>query len=460
MSTTTYQIVNPATGAQSSVVPTLGDDELDAAIQAAVEAQSAWAATPLTQRVDAAHGTAAALRSHREELAAAMTEEMGKTITESRAEVDICADIFAYYATHAFELLADEPITIVEPGRMFVRKAPVGVVLGVMPWNYPAYQIARFAAPAMLCGNAVLVKPASQCPNSSRLLGRIIEEGGHPAHVHSTIMAGRDQIAGVIADRRIAAVSFTGSAEAGAVIAQQAGENLKKCVLELGGSDPFVVLDDADLDAAMEGAIAGRFENCGQSCNAAKRFIVSEQVHDVFLEKLVAVVRELVPADPTLDDTRIGPMSSDKALRTIAGQVDDAVAAGATAVVGGHVIDREGYWYEPTVLTGVTPDMRAYEEELFGPVAVVHRASSDEEALRLANDTIFGLGAAVFGSDPARLERFVNGIDSGMVNVNLPGGSEADQPFGGTKASGWGRELGPEGMTQFVNRKAVLEGRS
>ena len=352
--------------------------------------------------------------------------------------------------------MADEPITLLDgEGSAVVRRSSLGVLLGIMPWNYPYYQVARFAGPNLVNGNTILLKHAPQCPESAEALQEIFHDAGFPPGAYTNIYATNDQIEWAIGDSRVRGVSLTGSERAGAAVAEIAGRNLKKVVLELGGSDPFIVLGTDDLDSVVESAIAARLENTGQACNAAKRFIIIDDLYEPFLEKFTAGMTAVTPEDPTSEDTTIGPLSSALATDRLADQVDRAVEAGATLVVGG---ERRGNFYPVTVLTDIGPDNPAYGEELFGPVASVYRVGSEDEAVRLANDTPFGLGSYVMTNDAEQGERVADKLDTGMVYVNIVGADGAELPFGGVKRSGFGRELGRFGADEFVNKKLIRIG--
>ncbi|MEY9776272.1 succinate-semialdehyde dehydrogenase/glutarate-semialdehyde dehydrogenase [Arthrobacter sp. MW3 TE3886] len=340
-----------------------------------------------------------------------------------------------------------------------VRKDGLGVLLGIMPWNFPYYQVARFAAPNLMNGNTILLKHAPQCPESALAMEQIFLDAGAPEGAYVNIFATNEQVAGIIADPRVQGVSLTGSERAGSAVAEIAGRNLKKVVLELGGSDPFLVLESADLQQAATHALFGRFGNTGQACNAAKRIIVADAVYDEFVEKFVRAVSAVKVGDPTEADTFMGPLSSTAALDGLAAQVDDAVAKGATVLTGGSRLDQPGAWFEPTVLAGVTEDMRAFSEELFGPVAVLYRVSSEDEAVELANNSVYGLGAVIQSTDAAKAQEIADRLDTGMVYINEAPGTAAELPFGGIKRSGVGRELGKYGMDEFVNRKLIRTGK-
>ena len=352
----------------------------------------------------------------RETLAEIIVREMGKPMEQALGEVDFCVDIWGYYADNAEVFLKDEPIKLLAgEGTAVIRRASVGPLLGIMPWNFPYYQVARFAAPNLVTGNTVLLKPAHQCPESAEAIQQMIDDAGFPAGAYQTILADNDQIEDVIADPRIQGVSLTGSERAGAAVAEIAGRHLKKVVLELGGSDPFILLGAEDMDEAVEAAVAGRLDNTGQSCNAAKRFIVADEIYDDFLEKFKAAMTAAEPGDPTSEEAAMGPLSSESAAETLQDQLDRAVAQGAEIVAGG---DRNGNFFSSTVLVGIGPDNDAYREEFFGPVASVYRAGSEEEAIELANATPFGLGSYVFSDDPEQALRVADGLDTGMVYVN------------------------------------------
>jgi succinate-semialdehyde dehydrogenase/glutarate-semialdehyde dehydrogenase len=381
---------------------------------------------------------------------------MGKPIEQAVGEVEFCVAIYEFYADNGPKLLADEPIDLLEgDGSAFVRRSSFGPLLGIMPWNYPYYQVARFAGPNLVIGNPILLKHAPQCPESAAAIEEIFQEAGFPKDAYINIYATNEQIEWVIGDPRIRGVSLTGSERAGAAVAEIAGRNLKKVVLELGGSDPFILLGTDDLDATVESAVAGRLENTGQACNAAKRFIVADELYEPFLEKFTAALTAVKPGDPTSADTTIGPLSSTTAADRLEDQVKRAVDQGAKLVAGG---ERDGNFYSTTILTGITKDNDAYHEEFFGPVASVYRVGSEEEAVELANDTPFGLGSYVMTNDPDQALRVADRIEAGMVFVNAVGAEGAELPFGGVKRSGFGRELGRFGMDEFVNKKLIRVG--
>jgi succinate-semialdehyde dehydrogenase / glutarate-semialdehyde dehydrogenase len=449
-----YAVINPATGETVKGYPQISDQDLSAAIAAAEEAHRNWALkTSVSERASLVRRVAELHSERREPLAEIAVREMGKPMEQALGEVDFCADIYSYYADNAEDFLKDEPISLLAgEGTALIRRTSVGPLLGIMPWNFPYYQVARFAGPNLVVGNTILLKPAHQCPESAVAMQTMFRDAGFPDGAYATILASNDQIADVIAEPRIRGVSLTGSERAGAAVAEIAGRNLKKVVLELGGSDPFILLGAEDLEEAVEAAVAGRLDNTGQSCNAAKRFIVADELYDDFLERFTAAMTAAEPGDPTSEDAEMGPLSSATAAETLQDQLDRAVAQGAEIAAGG---DRKDNYFSSTVLVGVTPENDAYHEEFFGPVASVFRVGSEEDAIELANDTPFGLGSYVFSDDPAQALRVADGLDTGMVYVNGVGADGAELPFGGVKRSGFGRELGRYGIEEFVNKKLI-----
>ncbi len=390
---------------------------------------------------------------HQDRLGEIAVREMGKPIRQATGEIKFCGVIYRFYADHAEHLMADEPIELLGgSGSAVVRRSPLGVLLGIMPWNYPYYQVARFAAPNLVIGNTILLKHASQCPESSAAIEELFQEAGFPSDAYINIYATNEQIESVIADPRVQGVSLTGSERAGAAVAEIAGRHLKKVVLELGGSDPFIVLSTDDLDATVQAAVKARLSNTGQACNAGKRFIIADALYEPFLEKFTAALTANEPSDPTEPDATLGPLSSAAAAERLEHQLRCAVAQGARIAAGGS---RHGNFFQPTVLTDVTADNDVYREELFGPVAQVFRVSAEEEAIRLANDTPYGLGSYVMTTDPEQAERVANRLEAGMVFINGVGAEGAELPFGGIKRSGFGRELGRFGADEFVNKKLI-----
>jgi succinate-semialdehyde dehydrogenase / glutarate-semialdehyde dehydrogenase len=449
-----YQVVNPATGETVAEYPTITDEQLQDAIGRVDKAHREWAVSStvderaaLIRRVGELHV------EQRQRLAEIIVREMGKPIEQALGEVDFAAAIYEYYADNAAGLLADESIKLLEgDGSAFIRRSSYGPLLGIMPWNYPYYQVARFAGPNLAIGNTILLKHAPQCPESAEAMEQIFHEAGFPADAYINIFATNQQIETVIADPRMRGVSLTGSERAGAAVAEIAGRNLKKVVLEMGGSDPFILLSTDDMDAAVESAVGARLENSGQACNAAKRFIVVDDLYDAFMKKFTSALTAVKPSDPNSADTTVGPLSSATATDRLADQVKRAVDQGATLVAGG---DHDGNFFDTTILTDITPENDAYREEFFGPVASVYRVGSEDEAVQLANDTPFGLGSYVMTNDSEQALRVADQIDAGMVFVNAVGLEGAELPFGGVKRSGFGRELGRLGADEFVNKKMI-----
>ncbi|MDN4612981.1 NAD-dependent succinate-semialdehyde dehydrogenase [Leifsonia sp. F6_8S_P_1B] len=452
-----YAVTNPATGETVKTYDTISDADLDAAIAAADDAFRTWSKTTtvedraaLVRRVGELHV------ERREELADIIVREMGKTREQALGEADFAGAIYEYYADNATEFLKDEPITLLDgEGSAVIRRSALGVLLGIMPWNFPYYQVARFAGPNLIIGNTILLKHAEQCPESAAAIERIFLDAGFPQGAYVNIYADHGQIERVIADPRVQGVSLTGSERAGAKVAEIAGRNLKKVVLELGGSDPFVLLSTDDLDATVQAAVDARLDNNGQSCNAAKRFVVADGLYDSFLEKFTAKLAEVEATDPNADDAALGPLSSLRAAENLDEQVKRAVENGATLVRGGG---RNGAFFETTVLTDITTDNPASKEEFFGPVAQVYRAKDEADAVRIANDTPFGLGSYVYTTDQEQALRVADQIEAGMVFVNVVLADGAELPFGGIKRSGSGRELGRFGADEFVNKKLIRIG--
>jgi len=452
---TTYATTDPTTGRIVREYPTMSDSEVQHALAQASRAYQTWRRTDLAERAAPLSRVAELHRHHATELAKLMTLEMGKPIAQAMGEVELSAAIYEYYATTGPDLLADEELDIAGAGRALVRAAPIGPLLGVMPWNFPYYQVARFVTPNLLLGNTILLKHAGSCPQQALRLHELIEAAGAPAGVYRNVFATNDQVADMIADSRLQGVSLTGSERAGRAVGALAGKHLKKAVLELGGSDPFLVLPDADLPGAVAAAVPGRFGNAGQACTSSKRLIVHSDVWEEFLESFLTSAAQWRLGDPMNKDTRLGPMATIAGRNELAEQVNDAVAKGAAIQLGGQVPERDGAFYPATVLTGVTPDMRAYHEELFGPVAVLHRVDSVEAAIEMANDSPYGLGGAVFTRDADLAQQIADRLDVGMIGLNTTIKSAPDLPFGGVKNSGIGRELGRYGLDEFANKKLV-----
>jgi len=450
-----YQVVNPATGKLEREYPTATDAEISDILGRAERGYASWRRSQKAERADILRRVAQLYADRAGELAAIITREMGKTTAEAQGELEFTVGIYRYYADHGPELLKDEPLASNTPGTAWVRKSSIGALLGIMPWNYPYYQVARFAAPNLMIGNAIVLKHAPQCPESALAMQQIFRDAGLPEDAYINVFATNEQVATMIADPRIAGVSVTGSERAGSAVAAAAGQNLKKIVLELGGSDPFIVLDSADLPTVAQAAAAARMENGGQACNASKRMIVADGVYEEFIREFTKAMAAQVTGDPTDPGVNYGPLSSERAAQILMEQIDDAVSKGAVVHTGGHRVDRPGAFVEPTVLSGVTPEMRAFSEELFGPAAVVYRVPDADTAVELANSSAYGLGGAVFSSNEELALDVADRLDVGMVWINQAEGGGPELPFGGTKRSGVGRELGPLGIDEFVNKKLI-----
>ena len=446
--------INPATGQILQSYPTWQAGEIGAALQQVDSAQVGWAALSFDERAVFMRNLAQVFRLRGEEYAHLITEEMGKLLREAKAEVEKCALGCEHYAEYAQAYLRDELIAS-DASRSLVVYQPLGVVLCIMPWNFPFWQLIRAAAPALMAGNTVVLKHASNVPRCALALEQAFRQAGFPEHTFRTLMISAEQVEGVIADRRIAAVTLTGSSAAGRKVAAIAGQNLKKCVLELGGSDPFIVLDDADIESTAQQALTARLQNMGQSCIAAKRFILSNAIADAFVDQLKALMNQLRSGDPRDDATGIAPMAREDLRAELHAQVERSLAAGAQRITGGTFIGQQGAYYAPTILDYVRPGMAAFDEELFGPVAAIVRVNNDEEAIRLANQTHFGLGGSVWTRDAARGEALARRIHAGCTFVNGIVKSDPRLPFGGVKESGYGRELSYHGIREFVNIKTV-----
>lgn len=450
--------VNPATEQTLATFVAHTPEQVEQKLAAAAAAQRSWRRTHFAERADLLRRIAGVLREGKEDCARTITVEMGKPLAEARAEVEKCAVTLDFYADNAEGFLADESIASAasESGVVY---DPLGVVLAIMPWNYPFWQFFRFAAPALAAGNAALLKHANNVPQCALAVEEIVRRAGAPDGLCTTLLVGADRVADLIADDRVAAVTLTGSTEVGRIVASQAGAALKKQVLELGGSDPFIVLADADIAEAAKVAVKARFTNVGQSCVNAKRFIVEDAVADEFVAAFVEGVEALRVGDPLEDDTDIGPMARASLRDELHSQVERTLAGGRTELkCGGAPVDGPGFYYQPTVIDHVAPGDVVFEEETFGPVAAIVRARDAEHAVELANDTEYGLGAAVWTGDIARARELAREIDAGAVFVNGMVASDARLPFGGIKASGYGRELGAVGLREFVNIKTVWIG--
>jgi succinate-semialdehyde dehydrogenase / glutarate-semialdehyde dehydrogenase len=452
--------IDPTTGETVKTFTPATSDEIEAALARARDRFLDYRHTSFAQRAQWANGTADLLEAEAEQVAAMMTLEMGKTLASAKAETLKCAKGFRYYAEHAEAMLADEPADAAAVGasKAFARYQPLGVVLAVMPWNFPLWQAVRFAAPALMAGNVGLLKHASNVPQSALYLADVIARGGFPGGCFQTLLIASSAVEAVLRDPRVAAATLTGSEPAGRSVAAIAGDEVKHTVLELGGSDPFIVMPSADLDAAVATAVTARVQNSGQSCIAAKRFIVHADIYDEFLDKFVKQMRALRVGDPTDPETDVGPLATEQGRVDVEKLVDQAVGAGAVVRCGGKRLDRPGWFYPPTVLTGITRDMAIFTEEVFGPVASVYRAEDIGEAIDIANATSFGLGSNAWTRDESEQQRFINEIEAGQVFINSMTVSYPELPFGGIKRSGYGRELSAHGIREFCNIKTVWVG--
>ena len=449
-----YQSVNPYDGKVLKTFEELTDKQLEMALATAATCFESWRHTTFAERAAVVAKASAILRARIDEFARPVTLEMGKLIDQARGEVMLSADIIDYYAKNAERFLAPEHLKP-SSGEADVESSPFGVLFGVQPWNFPYYQLARFAAPNLMAGNVVMVKHAGCVPQCAIAFEKLWLEAGAPVGAYTNLLISHDQVNRVIDDPRIKGVALTGSVEAGKSVAGRAGQNLKKSTMELGGSDAFIVLEDADLDQTVKWAVWGKMNNTGQCCVAAKRFIVVEELADRFLGKFQTALAALKPGDPMDETTTLGPLSTEAALVQLLAQVEGAVAKGATLVMGGKRIDRPGAFMQATILTNIKPDNPAFREEFFGPVALFFRVKNEDEAVALANDSDFGLGGSVFTKNVARGKRVASRVDTGMMFVNHPTWTKPDLPFGGIKDSGYGRELSSMGIQEFVNKKLV-----
>jgi succinate-semialdehyde dehydrogenase/glutarate-semialdehyde dehydrogenase len=449
-----YQSVNPYDGRILKTFQELTDKQLEKALKTAAICFEIWRHTTFADRAVVAAKAAAIMRARVDEFARPVTLEMGKLIEEARGEVALSADIIDYYARNAERFLAPEHLKP-RSGKATIVSSPFGVLFGVQPWNFPYYQLARFAAPNLMAGNVVMVKHAGCVPQCAIAFEKLWREAGAPAGAYTNLLISHEQVNRVIDDPRIKGVALTGSMEAGKLVAGRAGQNLKKSTMELGGSDAFIVLEDADLDKTVKWAVWAKMNNMGQCCVAAKRLIVVEKLADRFLDKFQTALSALKPGDPMDKATTLGPLSTEAALVKLLDQVKRAVAKGATLVMGGKRIDRPGSFMQPTILTNIKPGNPAFREEFFGPVALFFRVRNEDEAVALANDSDFGLGGSIFTKDVARGKRVASRIDTGMMFINHPTWTTPDLPFGGIKNSGYGRELSSMGIEEFVNKKLV-----
>jgi succinate-semialdehyde dehydrogenase/glutarate-semialdehyde dehydrogenase len=453
-----YASVNPADGRTLKTFAPINDDQLEKKIATAQASYDTWRHKSYAERAVIVAKAAELMHAHFEDFARLATLEMGKRIDESRDEVNFSADILAYYAKNAERFLAPVKLNP-KVGRAHMESSPIGVIFCVEPWNFPYYQLARIAGPHLMAGNVVIVKHAGIVPQCAIAFEKLWTDAGAPAGLYTNLLITHAQSDRIIDDARIKGVALTGSVAAGKSIAARAGANVKVSSMELGGSDAFIVLDDADLEHAVKWAVWGRMYNAGQTCCAAKRFIVVEELADKFLERFRAALTALKPGDPLDEKTTLGPLSTESALVELLKQVDAAVAHGAKIALGGKRIDRPGAYMQPTILTDVQPNNPAFREEFFGPVALFFRVKNEDEAIALASDSDFGLGGSVFTKDEARGQRVASRVETGMMFVNNISWSDAELPFGGIKDSGYGRELGDMGIQEFVNKKLVRFGK-
>lgn len=449
-----FRVQNPTTNEIAETFETIGDEEVEQTLSRAEPAYRDWQAKSLEERADVVRRVGELFTERRDDLAEIIAEEMGKPVNEGREEAEYCGEIFGYFADNGPRFAADQEIPTESEGKAYIQRLPIGVLLGIMPWNFPYYQVARFAAPNLVLGNAILLKHAEICPRSARAIQQIMDDAGIPDGVYNNVFITHDQASEIIGDPRVQGVSLTGSERAGSTVAATAGQHLKKAVLELGGSDPYIILDTDDVKEAAQTAWETRMYNTGQACDSNKRMIVAGEVYDEFVEELVSLASAMEPGDPRDESPQVySPLSSRSAAEKLEEQVEKAVSEGATLHVGGKLRDDSSAYFSPAVITGITPGSETYYEELFGPVAVVYQADSDDDAVRLANDSRYGLGGCVFSTDSQRAQAVAQRLEVGMASVNVPGGEGAELPFGGVKNSGYGRELGPLGMDEFVNKR-------
>jgi succinate-semialdehyde dehydrogenase/glutarate-semialdehyde dehydrogenase len=448
------QTVNPNTNKIVKSFEEMTEQTVDTKVAKAHLTFANWKKTSYEHRADLLRKVAILMRNKKSELATTITLEMGKLLSQAEAEIVLSADIFDYYADNAAVFLAD---TVLEPehGEALIRNSPIGVLLGVMPWNFPYYQVARFAAPNIMVGNTIVLKHASIVPQCAAAIEALFAEAEAPEGLYTNLYISGKRVSALVSDKRIKGVSLTGGEQAGASVAIEAGKYLKKVVLELGGNDAFIVLEDADIEKTVNWAVVGRMNNNGQSCIAAKRFIAVEAIADEFIQKFKDKLSKMKVGDPMDPATELGPLSSEEAAVQVAKQVKRAINEGAKVLLGGNRADREGAFMEPTILTDLNPDIAAYHEELFGPVASFYVVKDEQAAIDLANDSDFGLGGSIFTQDIERGKRVADQIDSGMLFINHPTWTQADLPFGGTKISGFGRELSELGIQEFVNKKLI-----
>lgn len=459
MPTSMYRVVDPSTNNLVEEFPTATDNEVKTALQRSHEEFGSWSKADVAARVETLEHVAGLYDSRADELAKIISLEMGKPVTEGTAEVKLCRNIYQYFADHAKGFLEDEPLRAsADDDRAYIRRRPVGSLLGIMPWNFPYYQVARFAAPNLALGNTILLKHAPQCPRSARAIEEIFKDAGLPNDAYINIYATEEQVANIIIPSSLnQGVSLTGSERAGSAVAAECGRNLKKIVLELGGSDPCVILDTKDVTSTAQTLFQTRMFNTGQACNSPKRMIIMDNIYNEFVNEITQQAKAYTPLDPRSESSRLRPLSSPAARDRFMEQVEATIEDGATVLAGGHAYDGPGSYVEPVVFTDVQKGKRGYYEEFFGPAFMLFRISDEQEAVELANDTPFGLGSAVFSDDMDRAQRVGEQIDSGMVFLNTPEDTREHLPFGGVKRSGVGRELGPLAMDEFVNKQLIYK---
>ncbi|TWP22909.1 NAD-dependent succinate-semialdehyde dehydrogenase [Apibacter muscae] len=454
MKTSSIKTVNPATGKIEKEFQEMSEEQINQILDKAVYAFQQWKITSFEDRAEIIHTTASLMREKKEDLAKLCAKEMGKILEEGIAEVELCANILDYYADKSKEFLADKPIDTPQ-GKAFICYEPIGVILSVQPWNFPFYQLVRSSAPNIMAGNTMVMKHASNVPQCAEMMEKLFLDAGLPKGVYTNLFIPGSKVSNLAADNRIKGVALTGSEPAGASLASVAGKNIKKSTLELGGSDPFIVLEDADIDSAVEVAAYGRLWNAGQVCVSPKRIIVMESFADQFIQKSKEIYERVTVGDPLDPNTNLAPLSSQKALEEVISQVEKTVSQGAKLVFGGKKIKGEGAYMEPTILIGIKKGMLAYTDEIFGPVLCIYAVKNEAEAIELANDTEFGLGATIFSKDINHAVEVARKIDTGMVFINELTGTSPELPFGGTKQSGYGKELSELGIYEFVNEKLI-----
>jgi succinate-semialdehyde dehydrogenase/glutarate-semialdehyde dehydrogenase len=447
--------LNPATGKIEKEFDAYSSEQINQYIDDANELYKTWRFESFEERKAIMKRVADEMRKQKPRLAALITTEMGKPLKESEIEIDYSANIIEYYADNAEKFLANTPLET-EKGTAYIVSEPIGVLLGVMPWNFPFSQIARFAGPHIMAGNTVVLKTASNIPQCGIAFEEMFTAAGAPKGLYKNLLMSGKDTDKIIENPKIVGVSLTGSEAAGAQVASIAGKHVKPSVLELGGSDPMIVLDDADIEKVMSGTINGRLRNAGQACTSSKRIIVQEGIYDEYLKKITDHVNNMVVGDPTQPETEMGPVSSENALEGLLEQINDSTKKGATVVTGGKRLEKDGFFLAPTILTDLKPGMKGYDEEIFGPVVCIWKVKDIEEALQIANDTPYGLGASIYTENVANAEKIARRIDSGMVYVNKQVSSSPELPFGGVKHSGYGRELSKAGILEFVNKKLIM----